>query len=338
METPAPRILIVDDTPQNIQVLGTLLRKEAYQINVAQNGLQALGIIEQVKPDLILLDIMMPEMDGFETCKHLKANDETKDIPIIFLTAKVELEDVIHGLELGAVDYVTKPFNATELLRRVESHLELKFSREKLAGLADQLSRYLSPYVYASIFEGRQNAAIEAEMKELTVFFSDIAGFTPLSESMEPAELTTWLNQYLHTMAEITIKHGGTLDKFEGDAVMVFFGDPETEGREQDAVKCVQMAQEMQEAAKQLDISVRMGICSGPCTVGNFGSVHHMDYTIIGRVVNTAARLESHSEPGRILVSDSTQALIANQVSCEERGGIRVKGIDRDLMTYWVNQ
>ena len=126
------RVLIVDDTVQNIQVLGTVLREQNYQINVAQNGLQALESVDKVAPDLILLDVMMPELDGFETCKRLKANDETREIPIIFLTAKVETEDVVHGFELGAVDYVTKPFNATELLARVKTHLELRRLQREL--------------------------------------------------------------------------------------------------------------------------------------------------------------------------------------------------------------
>ena len=135
------RVLIVDDTPQNIQVLGTVLREQNYQINVAQNGLQALDSVEKVPPDLILLDVMMPELDGFETCKRLKANDDTKDIPVIFLTAKVETDDVVHGFELGAVDYVTKPFNATELLARVRTHLELQRLRRELEEYNTQLEQ-----------------------------------------------------------------------------------------------------------------------------------------------------------------------------------------------------
>ena len=135
------RVLIVDDTVQNIQVLGTVLREQNYQINVAQNGLQALESVEKVPPDLILLDVMMPELDGFETCKRLKANDETKEIPIIFLTAKVETEDVVHGFELGAVDYVTKPFNAVELLARVKTHLELRRLQRELEEYSEQLEQ-----------------------------------------------------------------------------------------------------------------------------------------------------------------------------------------------------
>jgi len=133
------RLLIVDDTQKNIQLLGAILKKEGYQLNVAMNGLQALSQVKKVLPDLILLDVMMPELDGFETCKQLKASPDTKDIPVIFLTAKVEVEDIVRGFELGAIDYLTKPFNTTELLARVETHLELKKSREKLVEQADEL-------------------------------------------------------------------------------------------------------------------------------------------------------------------------------------------------------
>lgn len=132
MENEKARILIVDDTPKNIQVLGTILKIKNYQINVAQNGLQALEVVQKIRPDLILLDVMMPELDGFETCKRLKASEDTRDIPVIFLTAKVEQEDIINGFKLGAVDYVTKPFNQTELLARVDTHIQLQKAREEL--------------------------------------------------------------------------------------------------------------------------------------------------------------------------------------------------------------
>lgn len=137
------RILIVDDTVKNIQVLGTILKQEGYQLNVAQNGKQALDVVGKVKPDLILLDVMMPEMDGFEACTHLKADPETADIPVIFLTAKIETEDIVKGFDLGAVDYVTKPFNPTELLKRVDTHLSLYHLRRKLEELVAERTAHL---------------------------------------------------------------------------------------------------------------------------------------------------------------------------------------------------
>lgn len=142
MNTRKPHVLIVDDTQKNIQVLGAILKKQEYQISVAMNGLQALKLLNKIKPDLILLDVMMPELDGFGTCKQLKADPELKDIPVIFLTAKVEIEDIVKGFELGAVDYVTKPFNHTELIERVKTHLELKMARERIASYADELKEW----------------------------------------------------------------------------------------------------------------------------------------------------------------------------------------------------
>jgi adenylate cyclase len=331
-----PKILVVDDTVRNIQVLEAILR-DRFRINIALNGLQALDLADKVKPDLILLDVMMPELDGFETCKRLKANPETHDIPVIFLTARVDLDDVVRGLELGAVDYVTKPFNPTELMKRVDSHLELKFAREKMAALAGQLSKYLSPYVYRSIFEGQTEAKISSYRKHLTVFFSDIQGFTTRAEEMEPQALTTWLNGYLNEMSKILLAHGGTLDKFEGDGVMAFFGDPTSEGESEDATRCLKMAIEMQEKAAKMGIDVRMGIDSGLCTVGNFGSDEQMDYTIIGQIVNTASRLESSCEPGRILVTQAVKDLVGNEILFIPHGDIQLPGIERDLTAYWVD-
>ncbi len=330
------KLLLVDDQHENLDVLIGVLEPKGYGIVVALNGAVALDLARRVSPDLILLDVMMPEMNGFETCKRLKADPETRDIPVVFLTAKVELDDIVKGFELGAVDYVVKPFRTSELLSRIETHLELKFGREKLAGLADKLSRYLSPQIYDSIFSGERDVKIEYTRKPITVFFSDIVGFTPRTEHLDPHELARWLNTYLNEMAGIAIRYEGTLDKFIGDAVMVFFGDPQTHGPEEDAARCIRMALEMQAHAKKLGIEVRMGISSGECTVGNFGSDDRMEYTIIGREVNVAARLEENSEAGKILISETTCELVKDTIPCNPRGEIHVRGIDRSLMTYWV--
>lgn len=330
------RLLIVDDTPQNLQVLGSILRQQGYQLNVAQHGRQALEVAFKTPPDLILLDVMMPEMDGFEACRHLKEDPRTREIPIIFLTAKTGAEDIVQGFELGGVDYVAKPFNPAELLKRVQTHLELKAARERIQELATKLSHYLPPPVYASLFSGERDARIESQRRFLTIFFADIVKFTPRSERMAPAELTTWLNTYLNEMAGICAEHGGTLDKFMGDGIMGFFGDPQTKGEQEDALWCVRMALAMQRRAAELEVPIRVGISSGECTVGNFGSAAQMSYTIIGRQVNLASRLETNSEPGRILIAESTQVLVSGAVDCQPRGPILVKGIDHEINTYWV--
>ena len=161
-----------------------------------------------------------------------------------------------------------------------------------------------------------------------------MVGFTRKAEGMDQHSLTQWLNRYLNTMAEIALRHGGTLDKFIGDSVMVFYGDPTSKGIQQDAPDCLRMALEMRDASLRDSVDVRMGINSGDCVVGNFGSENRMDYTIIGRDVNLASRLESNAEPNSILISESTYNLVKDQVICEPHGEIRMKGIDRDVMTY----
>lgn len=330
-----PVVLVVDDAVENIDFLKGLLEAD-YKIKAAVNGEIALKIA-QTAPDLILLDVQMPGKSGFAVCRELKEDPDTADIPVIFVTSHNEEEAISRGFELGSVDYVTKPYNPSELKARIKTHLELKFSREKLAVLAQNLGKYLSPELFNSIFRGEKQIAITSSRKTLTVFFSDIVQFTPRVESMDENEVSVWLNNYLNKMAEIAIKHGGTLDKFIGDAVMVFFGDPLTQGEQKDAVACVDMAKEMIAAAEALDIDIRIGISTGDCTVGNFGSENHMEYSILGKEVNVAARLESNSEPNRILVSESTQKLIANEHACHFNDKLTVKGIERPIPTYWVD-
>lgn len=335
MNLSGARILMVDDTVKNLQVLGAILRQEGYRLAAARNGREALDAATAAPPDLILLDVTMPELDGYETCERLKADPTTRDVPVIFLTARVEQDDILRGFEVGGVDYVTKPFNAAELLVRVRTHLELKYAREKLLELAGKLGKYLSPQVYASIFRGERDAAITSYRRDLTVLFADIVGFTSRTEEMEHTALTAWLNRYLNEMARITLDHGGTLDKFIGDAVMVFFGDPTSAGPSQNALQCVQMAIAMQAKARELGVEIRVGISSGDCTVGNFGSEDRMEYTIVGATVNQAARLEKACPPGRIALCDLTRQRVETAIPCEWQGELQLKGIER-LVPAWL--
>ena len=331
------RLLVVDDVMENIQVAGAILKEKGYQLNIARNGKQALQVVEKTTPDLILLDIVMPEMDGFECCAQLKASAATRDIPVIFLTANTDSKDLVKGFELGAVDYVYKPFNAPELLSRIHTHLALRQAHLDLADITQKASRYISPHVFQAIFKGEKDTLLTTTQKPLTVFFSDIAGFTKRTETLGDNDLTQWLNGYCDKMASLVHKHGGTLDKFIGDAVMVFFGDPQTRGLKEDAVACVGMAVEMMQEVATMDIQIRAGINSGPAHVGNFGTQQQMNYTIIGNAVNLASRLEHGSEPGRILISQATYELVKDDFWCDLRGPIKVKGIEHEIQTYWVN-
>ena len=336
-EPTRPRVLAIDDTAENLQVVSAILQQAGYAVSVARSGPQGLDLAARTPPDLILLDLVMPEVDGFEHCRRLKAGESLREIPVIFLTASHESADLVKGFDLGAVDYITKPFKAAELLSRVQTHVQLRAARLKLASLARQLSRYLSPQVHAMIFSGEREVRRETHRRPLTVFFSDIVGFTARTEAMGDAELAAWLNDYLDTMAQLAQTHGGTLDKFIGDAVMVFFGDPVSAGVVEDARRCVRMARDMVRAARDCGTEIRVGIHSGECIVGNFGSEVQMNYTIIGKVVNMAARLQTASEPGRILLSAATRELLGDAIGTSPHRLLTLRGITRPLETYWAH-
>jgi class 3 adenylate cyclase/CheY-like chemotaxis protein len=338
-------ILVVDDTPDNLTLMSGLLKDE-YQVKIANGGQKALKIAQSDSPpDLILLDIMMPEMDGYEVCRILQQDQKTWDIPVIFLTAKSQTEDEAKGFDLGAVDYIAKPISPPIVMARVRTHIALADRTATLRSLTDKLSKYLSPQVYKSIFEGAQDDQIRAKRKKLTIFFSDIKGFTEATEGLEPEDLTYLLNKYFSEMSKIALEYGGTIDKFVGDAMLVFFGDPETLGVQGDALQCVRMAVAMQRRMADLQLiwrekgyshpfQTRMGITTGFCNVGNFGSEFRMDYTIIGAEVNLAARLEQACDPDGILISYETYAMIRDEFECEDHLPIQAKGIAREIRCF----
>ena len=255
----------------------------------------------------------------------------------------------------GTVTVIT---DITELKRTEEGLLEAKQRLEDanklvteknrtLESLSSKLAKYLSPQIYKSIFSGQKGVDVTSQRKKLTIFFSDIAGFTETTDLLESEELTSLLNQYLREMSSIALEHGATIDKFIGDAIMLFFGDPETRGAKEDAVACVKMAIAMQQRMRDLQaewrergqehvFQLRIGINTGFCTVGNFGSDDRVDYTIIGNEVNLAARLQSHADLGGILLAHETYALVKDDVLAEETGTITVKGFSRPVRTHRV--
>jgi class 3 adenylate cyclase/PAS domain-containing protein len=259
-------------------------------------------------------------------------------------------------VEAGGV--VTVITDITEQKRAEQALLAAKQSIEEanalvveknrmLEGLSTKLAKYLSPQIYKSIFSGAQNVEIASKRKKVTVFFSDIAAFTETTDNLESEELTGVLNHYLTEMSQIALEHGATIDKYIGDAMLLFFGDPETKGVKEDARACVMMAIAMQRRMRELEqewrdrglerpFRIRMGISTGFCTVGNFGSQDRMDYTIIGNEVNLAARLQSAAEPGSILLAHETNALVGDVVLTEEQPPITVKGFAKPIKTYKI--
>jgi len=232
-------------------------------------------------------------------------------------------------------------------LRAETANQQVTEQNRVLHSLSNQLSKYLSPQVYSSIFTGQQSVEISSRRKKLTIFFSDIGDFTETTDSLESEELTGLLNRYLTEMSKIALEHGATVDKYIGDAIMAFFGDPETKGVKEDALACVKMAIAMQQRMQSLQsewmdrgierpFQLRIGINTGFCTVGNFGSEDRMDYTLIGSEVNLASRLQSHADLGGILIAHETHSLVKDAVVTQELEPVRAKGFAKPIRTYRV--
>ncbi len=291
------------------------------------------------------------ELVGVFSVESEKMNIFNKDDEILIGILANQTANALQNARLYQLEQKRlKELNKAHLqLENLNINLEKKVEERtsELLELSAKLSKYFSPQVYESIFSGKLDVKIQTKRKPLTVFFSDLQGFTELTERLEPEVLTELLTQYLTEMSNIAIKWGGTIDKFIGDAILVFFGDPTSKGDEEDAIACVSMGIEMLEKLSKLRISwkkrglakplnARIGIHSGICTVGNFGSEDRLDYTIIGNGVNLASRLESSSNINKILISEDTYLLIQNKISCVKKELINVKGISYPIQTYEV--
>lgn len=257
------------------------------------------------------------------------------------------LVNTIAGVTTGIYICVTAYYTHEQARALVAAKSQIQYQREQSIALSHKLSKYLSPQVWQSIFTGERDVRLETQRKKLAIFFSDIKGFTELAEEMEPEGLTELLNNYFTEMSQIALKYGGTIDKFVGDSIMIFFGDPTSRGAREDTLACVAMAIDMRKHMKILrqkwtsqgirtPLEIRMGITTGYCTVGNFGADNRMDYTIIGKEVNLASRLESLAEAGEILVSYETFSLIKDKIMCRDKGEITVKGFARPVPIYEV--
>jgi len=329
-----PRILVVEDAPPNILALTSILKEQGYQVSVATNGRQALDVLDRIRPDLILLDVMMPGMDGFETCKHIKASTNWREIPLIFLTAKNETTDIVRGFELGAVDYVAKPFNAHELLARVHTHLTLdRLHREN--------ERLLLNVLPASIARKlKQQTGIIAEgFEDVSVLFADLVGFTALSARLAPKDLIDLLNTVFSSFDELAEEHGVEKIKTIGDAYMAAGGLPEPQ--EDHLVAMAGMALAMQDRVRKLNsefagLSLRIGLHAGHVIAGVIG-IRKFIYDIWGDTVNTASRLESHGMPGRVHVSDTVFERLQGRFKFEPRGLVELKG-RAPMLTFFLRE
>ena len=266
---------------------------------------------------------------------------------------ETELKDLKKELSRLRLEANLRKSLATQLEKQKkvaeDAKAEAQSKTQQMEDVSGQLAKYLSPQIYESIFSGKQNVEVKSYRKKITVFFSDIVNFTAISDKLESEELTALLNFYLNEMSQIALKHGATIDKYIGDAIMIFFGDPESFGIEEDARRCVAMAVEMQQRMAELwgywskhfglkkDLEIRVGINTGYCTVGNFGSEDRLDYTVIGAAVNLASRLESAATPSGILVSEETYFQVKDYFSFDAPQQLELKGLERSVIAYEVD-
>jgi adenylate cyclase len=351
------KILIVDDEPFNLDLLEQELDEQNYTIERANDGAEALDKVPVFQPDLILLDYMMPKMNGLEVLRRLREDALYTRIPVILLTAKATQEDKVRGLDAGADDYVIKPFDSFELLARVRAMMRIKqmhdtldeWNRsltEKVKQQVDELQRvnrlkrYLSPQIAETIL-GEDENLFKSHRREITVVFLDLRGFTSFSDSAEPEEVMEVLRGYHAAMGKLIFDFSGTLERFAGDGIMIFFNDPipcadHTE-------KAVRMALAMQTKVEEIrsewlkkgyELDLGIGMAAGYATLGNIGFEGRMDYGAIGNVTNLAARLCSEAKARQILTNQRTLSKIENLVEYEPLEELQLKGVARPVAAF----
>lgn len=362
MHSQPVRLLYIEDDAGLATLVKRDMERRGWVVELAHDGVAGLARLAQGGIDVVALDHYMAGQDGLTTLAEMRKMLQPP--PVVYVTGTDDSKVAVAALKAGAADYVFKDVRedfftllhaaltaALELqtMRQAREAAEAEVSRKnkELEALSRKLAKYLSPQIYNSIFTGAQSVEIASNRKKLTVFFSDIADFTGTTEKMESEELTQLLNRYLTEMARIALEFGATIDKYIGDAVLAFFGDPESKGVKQDARACVRMAIAMQRRMRELQaewqelgaeepFQMRIGINTGFCTVGNFGSEDRMDYTIIGSIVNLASRLQSQVDPGGILIGYETFALVKDDVATEEQSAVTVKGLAEPVRCYKV--
>ncbi len=338
------KILVVDDEAVNLTVLTNQLYLHNYQVIQANNGQKALNLLDQgCLPDLIVLDVMMPGMTGYEVTQKIREIWPLDRLPIMMLTAKNRISDLVVGLEVGANDYLSKPFYKEELLARIKTHLKMKQLRTEKAHIRQTFGRYVTDEVVSNILETPEGLKIGGERKKITILTSDIRGFTSISERLAPEEVVTILNFYLSSMADVITSFYGTIDEFMGDGILVLFGAPTT--REDDAERAVACAVAMQlkmEAVNQqiqawgLDpLEMGIGINTGEVVVGNIGSEKRTKYGVVGKQVNLTYRIESYSTGGEILISETTlQEIGESLLRIDGKKLVQPKGVQQPINIY----
>ncbi|WP_010262300.1 response regulator [Treponema primitia] len=351
METKKEVIILVDDNPANLRTGKNVLSLQ-YSVFTAPSAEKMFSLLENNKPDLILLDIEMPEMNGYEAIKILKDRPETRDIPVIFVTGKTETDDELEGLNLGAVDYITKPFQPSLLLKRIEVHLLVQTQQRELQYYNDNLRKAFSTYVSGDVVQDVMSDPSRLQLggakRSMTAVFTDIQGFASFAEKLDPEDLVRLLNIYLTAMSDILLEQKGTIDKYNGDAIMAFFGAPLD--IPDHALRACYSAVLMKRKEKELSsyflengmspdpLFTRMGINSGNMIVGNMGSERKMNYTIMGHAVNLASRLEGVNKQygTQILAAEKTIQETGDKLLCRRLDRVRVVGVNTPVRLYEI--
>ena len=368
MHTP-PRILVVDDNPNNVEILRMRLEAHGYEVVTAADGEEGLAAVRDQLPDLLLLDIMMPKLDGIEVCRRLRADPSLPFIPIILVTAKSDPKDVVEALEAGGDEFLTKPVDHAALVARVKSMLRIKALQDTVQGQAAQLQewnqkleqrvtdqvaqldnlgrlkRFFSPQLAELILAGGADDPLKSHRREVAVVFLDLRGFTAFAETNEPEEIMGVLREYHAEMGQVILAHEGTLERFAGDGMMVFFNDPVPVS--DPAARAVRMVLEMREQLAGLtakwrkrgfDLGFGAGIAQGFATIGAVGFEGRWDYGAIGTVTNLAARLCSEAKHGQILISQKVCGAVEDFAEFEAVGELQLKGFLKPVPAFNVLQ
>jgi adenylate cyclase len=368
-----PRILVVDDNPTNLEVLCVRLNAQGYEVVTAVDGEDALVRARELEPDLVLLDVMMPKLDGISVLKELKRDTTLRFIPVILVTAKADTRDVVNGLEAGGDDYLTKPFEQAALVARVRSLLrikelhdtvqlqaeQLKEQTEQLSSwnrlleqrVADQLTeierigrlqRFLAPQVAHVIASSdAPESLLASHRREVTILFCDLRNFTAFTEASEPEEVMAVLREYHENVGELIFKYEGTLERFLGDGIMIVFNDPIPYADHTE--RAVRLALEMRDKVEELSkhwgrqgyaLGFGIGIAAGYATLGQIGFEHRREYSAIGSVTNLASRLCDEARPGQILIAQRALSSIERSVKVSHVGDLNLKGFNRPIAAY----
>jgi len=355
-----PRILVVDDNAANVDILRMRLEAEGYEIVTAADGEAALTAVKLHRPDLLLLDVMMPKLDGVEVCRRLRADKTLPFMPIVLVTAKSESVDVVAALDAGGDEYLTKPVDKAALIARVKSMLRIKALHDSVEDwgrtlekrVAEQvaqlerfsrLKRFFSPQLAEQILAGGAEDPLKSHRREVVVVFLDLRGFTAFAETSEPEEIMGVLREYHAEMGSIILAYEGTLERFAGDGMMVFFNDPVPVPDA--AARAVRMSVAMHDRLapvtakwrkRGFDLSLGVGIAQGFATIGAIGFEGRWDYGAIGTVTNLAARLCGEAKPGQTLVSSRVLASVEDLARVEPLGELQLKGFLKPVPAFNV--